>query len=872
MDERDNKWYKAKIKQIADGFMLIHFMKWSDKFDVWYPLNSELIRQYLPGQKSQGVLTSTDPTSNYSVASNSESVKASNMRRDPRSRPSVSHQFHIGERVIAKWRDNVEYVAYITHLFEGGDYEVRYLDNVTQRVRATSIRHYTEEYANQLFERDRKLQEESVSRNMMWYDPVSKKIQTESRERRRLQRERQRNPPGMAMTSNGPRGGGASRGGHQGGMHQPRWTDRGMASTSRDQVGHADPSGRPGGSNLPRNDRWNNRGNMYQSEMGDGSSSMRQPNTSGNNRMSYGAQGIAQSQVHPSQNVSPQRSSIQASMMANSNAPPGSRGGPNPQFQNRQPMRHEVAGGGDNRNRRFDMNQGPYRGQPMSSGSQQLAFHRTNQPMRVRGYPEAETVTRPRSARVTRSPRRFSDHVLLQYRGSASKRQGSAAAAPDNRNLPVQSQRHQTGAGGNRGRRGKMGGRAPNWRARKAARAALDPGAALPQPMASSSMASTSQGIDAPPAIRKTQYDTNRMTRDPVMSMERVSQPSIASGSTASMKGTQGTWSSEAGHEERDISEIASESSTGRAESVHSHGSPFLYASTNKRQRFSPPVEKAPTGSFDEPSMKRRRVESKEMPSSSTAPEEAKEEVSTASTVKPKHEPAENIDSAPYIVRCMICRSNDESLSTIQCDVCQCWVHMECYKLDPEMDPPSYFECLGCQQPKRLRKSRLGSWRYSWLRQTCNSLPRLRQQVNHPQDPCYAYRNSIKNLQRCFDLTTFLRKAQAMEVKHREELEALAKEHTVLTENGSCRDGEAMLKIVERAREIRKSQEELKIILDAVKEHMSSYTDSSTDSRQDKSNNPWKEIRRFLMALNKQARVLNLLQVFSSPDACSCVW
>ena len=111
-----------------------------------------------------------------------------------------------------------------------------------------------------------------------------------------------------------------------------------------------------------------------------------------------------------------------------------------------------------------------------------------------------------------------------------------------------------------------------------------------------------------------------------------------------------------------------------------------------------------------------------------------------------------------------------------------------------------------------------------------------------------------------------------MEAKHREELEALTKEHTALTENGACRDGEAMLKIVERARQIRKSQEELKIILDAVKEHMSSFADNSTDSRQNKTSDPWKEIRGFLMALNKQARVLNLLQVFSSPDACSCVW
>ncbi|XP_068218788.1 PHD finger protein 20-like protein 1 isoform X2 [Palaemon carinicauda] len=109
LDARDNNWYQCKVVEVDWGELdiLVHYERWSNRFDEWLKMDSTRIR----------------PLHRYS------------MRKEKK-----GGSFRVGDKVTARWpADGKKYQARVTKVLGDDQYEVLFFDGVTKIVRAASL-------------------------------------------------------------------------------------------------------------------------------------------------------------------------------------------------------------------------------------------------------------------------------------------------------------------------------------------------------------------------------------------------------------------------------------------------------------------------------------------------------------------------------------------------------------------------------------------------------------------------------------------------------------------------------------------------------------------------------------------------------------
>jgi hypothetical protein len=105
-------WYPAKIVSIDDNeqSVLIHFIRWSTRFDQWMQMDTDHLRP-LPKMV------------NDSGNSNSEG----------------SRKFQVGDNVLAIWTDNKKYPGRIQTVLSDGNYNILFFDGYRKKVRKNLV-------------------------------------------------------------------------------------------------------------------------------------------------------------------------------------------------------------------------------------------------------------------------------------------------------------------------------------------------------------------------------------------------------------------------------------------------------------------------------------------------------------------------------------------------------------------------------------------------------------------------------------------------------------------------------------------------------------------------------------------------------------
>lgn len=121
------KWYPAKIVKVKPDSLLIHFERWSNRYDTWFECDSDMIRP------PSGVKTDSTPPTSSSGTSKVTSKTTS--------------IYSIGEQVLARWTDNKKYPAVIQSIFEDGSVFVIFSDGYQKKMRPGNCRKMPKNYS-----------------------------------------------------------------------------------------------------------------------------------------------------------------------------------------------------------------------------------------------------------------------------------------------------------------------------------------------------------------------------------------------------------------------------------------------------------------------------------------------------------------------------------------------------------------------------------------------------------------------------------------------------------------------------------------------------------------------------------------------------
>jgi len=115
-DKATGTWYPAKVAAIneEERLVLIHFIRWSKKFDEWICMASEQLRP----------LTKDDENSEID-----------------------SHQsFSVGKLVLASWSDNKKYPGRVLNVTNDGNYNILFLDGYRKKVKKSLVEQIPDDY------------------------------------------------------------------------------------------------------------------------------------------------------------------------------------------------------------------------------------------------------------------------------------------------------------------------------------------------------------------------------------------------------------------------------------------------------------------------------------------------------------------------------------------------------------------------------------------------------------------------------------------------------------------------------------------------------------------------------------------------------
>ncbi|KAK5646830.1 hypothetical protein RI129_005294 [Pyrocoelia pectoralis] len=117
-------WFPAHIVEVdyEESEVLIHFEKYSSKYDEWISMNSSRLRPYQPVQQPQL------PHTSYSATQLSQQSQTIQSHRDLPKKGLNKEAFVEGENVMASWSDARKFPAVIRKVLDHDTYEVRFVD------------------------------------------------------------------------------------------------------------------------------------------------------------------------------------------------------------------------------------------------------------------------------------------------------------------------------------------------------------------------------------------------------------------------------------------------------------------------------------------------------------------------------------------------------------------------------------------------------------------------------------------------------------------------------------------------------------------------------------------------------------------------
>ncbi|GIY96042.1 c2H2-type domain-containing protein [Caerostris extrusa] len=110
-----NLWYEARIIDIncVKCLVKIHYLKWNSRYDLWLPMESDLIRSI------------------------------ENQISEPNVTKELYQQFNVGQNVLAKWKDNNFYEAVVKKCLGNDEYLVYFApDGIQRKKHASDLKEY----------------------------------------------------------------------------------------------------------------------------------------------------------------------------------------------------------------------------------------------------------------------------------------------------------------------------------------------------------------------------------------------------------------------------------------------------------------------------------------------------------------------------------------------------------------------------------------------------------------------------------------------------------------------------------------------------------------------------------------------------------
>ncbi|XP_051574530.1 PHD finger protein 20-like protein 1 isoform X3 [Myxocyprinus asiaticus] len=148
------KWYPSRIEKIDydEGKMLVHFDRWSHRYDEWILWDSKRLRPLeRPALRKEGV-------KEEEMSERLSEMRASRLRELPGSSESTEDQKDLsqqrqelrdGEEVLARWTDCRYYPAKIESINKEGTYTVQFYDGVIRCVKRIHIKSMPEDAKGQ---------------------------------------------------------------------------------------------------------------------------------------------------------------------------------------------------------------------------------------------------------------------------------------------------------------------------------------------------------------------------------------------------------------------------------------------------------------------------------------------------------------------------------------------------------------------------------------------------------------------------------------------------------------------------------------------------------------------------------------------------
>ncbi|XP_057196535.1 PHD finger protein 20-like protein 1 isoform X1 [Triplophysa rosa] len=148
------KWYSSRIEQIDydEGKMLVHFDRWSHRYDEWILWDSNRLRPLeRPAVRKEGLKEEdlSERLSEMRASRLRELPGSTESTEDQKDLPQQRQELRDGEEVLARWTDCRYYPAKIESFNKEGTYTVQFYDGVIRCVKRIHIKSMPEDAKGQ---------------------------------------------------------------------------------------------------------------------------------------------------------------------------------------------------------------------------------------------------------------------------------------------------------------------------------------------------------------------------------------------------------------------------------------------------------------------------------------------------------------------------------------------------------------------------------------------------------------------------------------------------------------------------------------------------------------------------------------------------
>nr|XP_034186180.1 PHD finger protein 20 isoform X3 [Osmia lignaria] len=175
----NEKWYSAKVVETDwdEREVLIHFDKWSSRFDEWIPMDSSRLR-----------VLQTQPTEET---------------WDPPASEENMKDFLVGERILATWADGRKYPAKVNAVLGNDRYDVLFDDGYAKTVKSSKMTKITPASTKQFSQTEEYIGSKQERRDKKRKHTVMELFHTHSRKRTKNEGDKVAKKQEVAINENG---------------------------------------------------------------------------------------------------------------------------------------------------------------------------------------------------------------------------------------------------------------------------------------------------------------------------------------------------------------------------------------------------------------------------------------------------------------------------------------------------------------------------------------------------------------------------------------------------------------------------------------------------------------------------------------------